>query len=256
MHQRAPRLVFLWVDVEEGKGAHPRPTSRPSRPPCGGSSRCSPVRSGAAPAEVARIPDDLLDQLGLSETLGMNRTQGLTAILYRIRLRGRRRLMLGVSTSRGADGFLRRRERATCPPTGTFTSASGSSASTSCAWATRWTARPARAARAERHAGEGHHRQRPAARRIRRRLEFDRLGDIHPTSSSGSSSDWCARASPTSPTASSTSSAPSARGSAPSSSPRPRRKTMVLQSIAQGSRRTTRRRACSCCWWTSGPRKS
>ena len=40
---------------------------------------------GAAPADVARMPDDLLDQLGLSETLGMNRTQGLTAILYRIK---------------------------------------------------------------------------------------------------------------------------------------------------------------------------
>jgi sulfur transfer protein SufE len=34
---------------------------------------------------VARVPDDLLDQLGLSEALGMNRTQGLTAILYRIK---------------------------------------------------------------------------------------------------------------------------------------------------------------------------
>jgi sulfur transfer protein SufE len=34
---------------------------------------------------VARVPDDLLDQLGLSETLGMTRTQGLTAILQRIK---------------------------------------------------------------------------------------------------------------------------------------------------------------------------
>jgi cysteine desulfuration protein SufE len=40
---------------------------------------------GATPADVARVPDDLLDQLGLSETLGMTRTQGLTAILYRIK---------------------------------------------------------------------------------------------------------------------------------------------------------------------------
>jgi sulfur transfer protein SufE len=31
------------------------------------------------------VPDDLLDQLGLSETLGMTRTQGLTAILQRIK---------------------------------------------------------------------------------------------------------------------------------------------------------------------------
>jgi len=40
---------------------------------------------GAAPEDVAKIPDDLLDQLGLSETLGMTRTQGLTAILQRIK---------------------------------------------------------------------------------------------------------------------------------------------------------------------------
>ena len=40
---------------------------------------------GAAPEVVAKVPDDLLDQLGLSETLGMTRTQGLTAILHRIK---------------------------------------------------------------------------------------------------------------------------------------------------------------------------
>jgi cysteine desulfuration protein SufE len=38
------------------------------------------------PAEaVARVPDDLLDQLALSETLGMTRTQGLGAILARVK---------------------------------------------------------------------------------------------------------------------------------------------------------------------------
>ena len=31
------------------------------------------------------MPDDLLDQLGLTETLGMTRTQGLSAILARIK---------------------------------------------------------------------------------------------------------------------------------------------------------------------------
>jgi cysteine desulfuration protein SufE len=40
---------------------------------------------GAPPEAVAQVPDDLLDQLGLSETLGMTRTQGLTAILHRIK---------------------------------------------------------------------------------------------------------------------------------------------------------------------------
>jgi sulfur transfer protein SufE len=40
---------------------------------------------GATPDTIARIPMDLLDRLGLSETLGMTRTQGLTAILHRIK---------------------------------------------------------------------------------------------------------------------------------------------------------------------------
>ena len=34
---------------------------------------------------VADVPDDLLDKLGLTEALGMNRTQGLTAILHRVK---------------------------------------------------------------------------------------------------------------------------------------------------------------------------
>ena len=62
------------------------PTCRGSRPPCAGFvSLLARTLDGAPPEEVARIPDDLLDQLGLSETLGMTRTQGLTAILHRIK---------------------------------------------------------------------------------------------------------------------------------------------------------------------------
>jgi sulfur transfer protein SufE len=34
---------------------------------------------------VAAVPGDLLDQLQLTETLGMTRTQGLTSILGRIK---------------------------------------------------------------------------------------------------------------------------------------------------------------------------
>ena len=35
--------------------------------------------------DAARLPPDLLHQLGLEETLGMMRTQGLTAIVQRVR---------------------------------------------------------------------------------------------------------------------------------------------------------------------------
>ena len=77
--------VFLWVELDGG-GVHihadvPResPTVR------GFISLLARNLDGAAPEEVARVPDDLLDQLGLSEALGMTRTQGLTAILQRIK---------------------------------------------------------------------------------------------------------------------------------------------------------------------------
>lgn len=77
--------VFLWVDVEEGKvriHADVPPESPTVR---GFISLLAKSLDGAAPADVARIPDDLLEQLGLTETLGMTRTQGLTAILFRIK---------------------------------------------------------------------------------------------------------------------------------------------------------------------------
>ena len=77
--------VYLWVEVDGG-GVHihadvPResPTVR------GFVSLLARTLDGETPATVARLPLDLLDQLGLSEALGMTRTQGLTAILHRVK---------------------------------------------------------------------------------------------------------------------------------------------------------------------------
>jgi cysteine desulfuration protein SufE len=77
--------VFLWVEVDDQQ-VHIHADVPPESPTVRGFiSLLARTLNGAAPAEVARVPDDLLDQLGLSETLGMTRTQGLTAILYRIK---------------------------------------------------------------------------------------------------------------------------------------------------------------------------
>jgi cysteine desulfuration protein SufE len=77
--------VFLWVEVADKK-VHIHADVPPESPTVRGFiSLLARSLDGAAPADVARVPDDLLDQLGLSETLGMTRTQGLTAILYRIK---------------------------------------------------------------------------------------------------------------------------------------------------------------------------
>ncbi len=40
---------------------------------------------GVPAAEVAQLPPDLLDRLGLADALGMTRTHGLTAMIGRIR---------------------------------------------------------------------------------------------------------------------------------------------------------------------------
>jgi cysteine desulfuration protein SufE len=80
--------VFLWVEAGERADAiveiHadvPResPTVR------GFVALLIHALQGMTRAEVAALPVDLLDQLRLGETIGMNRTQGLSAIVARIR---------------------------------------------------------------------------------------------------------------------------------------------------------------------------
>ena len=77
--------VFLWVELVDGKVHIHADVPRESPTVRGFISLLARSLEGAAPEDIARIPDDLLDQLGLSETLGMTRTQGLSAILHRIK---------------------------------------------------------------------------------------------------------------------------------------------------------------------------
>ena len=77
--------VFLWVEVDGGRVHIHADVPRESPTVRGFISLLARSLDGETPATVARIPNDLLDQLGLSETLGMTRTQGLTAILHRIK---------------------------------------------------------------------------------------------------------------------------------------------------------------------------
>jgi cysteine desulfuration protein SufE len=77
--------VYLWVEVEQGRVHIHADVPRESPTVRGFISLLARTLDNQTPQEVARLPDDLLDQLGLSETLGMTRTQGLTAILHRIK---------------------------------------------------------------------------------------------------------------------------------------------------------------------------
>jgi cysteine desulfuration protein SufE len=77
--------VYLWVEVVGGKVHIYADVPRESPTVRGFISLLARSLDNASPQSVAALPDDLLDQLGLSETLGMTRTQGLTAILNRIK---------------------------------------------------------------------------------------------------------------------------------------------------------------------------
>jgi cysteine desulfuration protein SufE len=77
--------VYLWVEVEQGQVHIYADIPREAPTVRGFVSLLARTLDGASPDAVAQIPLDLLDRLGLSETLGMTRTQGLTAILHRIK---------------------------------------------------------------------------------------------------------------------------------------------------------------------------
>jgi cysteine desulfuration protein SufE len=77
--------VFLWVEVDRGQVHIHADVPREAPTVRGFVSLLARTLEGATPGVVASLPLDLLDQLGLSETLGMTRTQGLTAILHRIK---------------------------------------------------------------------------------------------------------------------------------------------------------------------------
>jgi cysteine desulfuration protein SufE len=77
--------VYLWVEVDQGRVHIYADIPREAPTVRGFVSLLARSLEGASPDAVAQIPLDLLDRLGLSETLGMTRTQGLTAILHRIK---------------------------------------------------------------------------------------------------------------------------------------------------------------------------
>ncbi|HZN96882.1 MAG TPA: SufE family protein [Gemmatimonadales bacterium] len=77
--------VYLFVEVDQGRVHLYADIPREAPTVRGFVSLLARTLEGASPDAVAQLPMDLLDQLGLSETLGMTRTQGLTAILHRIK---------------------------------------------------------------------------------------------------------------------------------------------------------------------------
>jgi cysteine desulfuration protein SufE len=84
--------VFLWVDVEQGR-IQIHADVAPEAPTVKGFvALLANVLSGAEPQQVADLPADLLQRLGLAEALGMIRSRGLNAIVHRIRHEARQAL--------------------------------------------------------------------------------------------------------------------------------------------------------------------
>lgn len=83
--QECQTPLFLWVGVREGKvtiiaDAPPdAPTVR------GFMGFLMETLNGAPPEEVIHLPDDLLDQMGIGEVLGIMRTQGLGSVIRRVK---------------------------------------------------------------------------------------------------------------------------------------------------------------------------
>ena len=77
--------VFLWVDVD-GDTVHLHADVPPEAPTARGFvSLLIATLDGRSASEIRSVPDDLLDQLGLTEAIGMTRTQGLNAVLWRMK---------------------------------------------------------------------------------------------------------------------------------------------------------------------------
>jgi cysteine desulfuration protein SufE len=77
--------VFLWVEVNDGTVQLHADAPREAPTVRGFVSLLAKAMNGATPEEVAAVPNDLLEKLGLSDALGMMRMQGLTAIVGRVK---------------------------------------------------------------------------------------------------------------------------------------------------------------------------
>lgn len=77
--------VYLWIEVTDGRVRIYADVPRESPTVRGFISLLARSLNDAPPSAVAGVPDDLLDRLRLTEALGMTRTQGLTAILHRVK---------------------------------------------------------------------------------------------------------------------------------------------------------------------------
>ena len=77
--------VFLFAELLDGKFQLYADVPREAPTVRGFVSLLAKGLNGESPEAASRIPSDLLDQLKLGEALGMTRTQGLSAVVQRVK---------------------------------------------------------------------------------------------------------------------------------------------------------------------------
>ena len=83
--QECQTPLFLWVGIENG-GVRIHADAPVEAPTVRGFvSFLADALNGRSPAEVADLPDDFLQRMGLHEVLGVMRSRGLEAVLRRIK---------------------------------------------------------------------------------------------------------------------------------------------------------------------------
>lgn len=81
--------VFLWLEFDS-EGAILHAEVAPEAPTVQGFvSLLADLIRGCSPEQVARLPQDLLNRIGLVDALGMVRARGLAAIVHRVRAMAR-----------------------------------------------------------------------------------------------------------------------------------------------------------------------
>lgn len=83
--QECQTPLFLWVSVLEGKVTLLADAPRDAPTVRGFMGFLMESLNGASPEEVIRLPDDLLEEMGIGEVLGVMRTQGLGSVIRRVK---------------------------------------------------------------------------------------------------------------------------------------------------------------------------
>jgi cysteine desulfuration protein SufE len=83
--QECQTPLFLWVSVKDGAVTLHADAPRDAPTVRGFMGFLMETLNGAPAREVAELPQDLLERMGIGEVLGVMRTQGLGSVIHRIR---------------------------------------------------------------------------------------------------------------------------------------------------------------------------